>query len=200
MRPLRQLPNHNKQALYLWFALVASACILATLTAIADIDFRFVRKAILSGEYWRIISGHLSHASTNHLLLNAAFLGLLLYLFSVLKNLKFGLLVWLASCILISLAMLSFSPNLHWYVGLSASLYALLAVGICFERSYKLWFKALLLGAIALKIGLEQNQTTNPVADFIAAPVAEISHLYGYITGLIIALALAAYSWIVKRH
>ncbi|HET9447441.1 MAG TPA: rhomboid family intramembrane serine protease, partial [Steroidobacteraceae bacterium] len=42
---------------------------------------RYERLAVLHGEYWRLITGHFVHGSTQHLLLNAVGLGLVAALF-----------------------------------------------------------------------------------------------------------------------
>ena len=42
---------------------------------------RYEREAVLQGEYWRLLTGHLVHGTWLHLLLNGAGLGLVAALF-----------------------------------------------------------------------------------------------------------------------
>ena len=84
----------------------------------------FQRQSILSGQLWRLWTGHWVHANTAHFLLNIS-VALLLY-FAFFRTMK--MLELLATGIvfsaLISGALLLFMPELDWYNGLSGLLHA----------------------------------------------------------------------------
>lgn len=87
----------------------------------------FDRQQIVSGELWRIWTGHLVHTHLTHFVLNVAAAILLGLLFS--PPIKWG--EWLLSGVifagLIGLGLFCFYPDLDWYNGLSGLLHAWLA-------------------------------------------------------------------------
>src|SRR4051812_3383792 len=59
--------------------------------------FRYEREAVLNGQYWRLLTGHLVHGSVRHLLLNLAGLGLIAMLFARDFRPAHWLLIWVIS-------------------------------------------------------------------------------------------------------
>jgi rhomboid family GlyGly-CTERM serine protease len=110
------------------FCLGISACALV-LWSLPDAlaDYRYDRAAILSGEWWRIITGHMVHLNTMHLMLNL--LGLLLICELLWRDLPlahaFGLLFF--SVTGTSALLWCLHPRLDWYAGLSGALHGLWA-------------------------------------------------------------------------
>jgi rhomboid family GlyGly-CTERM serine protease len=87
----------------------------------------FDRQQILSGEIWRIWTGHLVHTNSAHFALNIT-AAIIIY-FTFFTRMKSGEL-WLYSFVfaaLISVALLLIYPNIDWYNGLSGLLHALVA-------------------------------------------------------------------------
>mgnify|MGYP001072324912 CR=1 FL=1 len=89
----------------------------------------FHRDSILSGQLWRIWTGHWVHANGVHLLLNGA-VGLLLYwaFFRFLQTSEL-IVTGLVFSFLISGLFLLFMPELDWYNGLSGLLHAWIMYG-----------------------------------------------------------------------
>jgi membrane associated rhomboid family serine protease len=83
---------------------------------------RYERAAVLHGEYWRLLTGHLVHGSGQHLLLNAVGLGLIAALFPREYSLRGWLLILASSVVIIDLGFVFLEPQLEWYVGLSGVL------------------------------------------------------------------------------
>lgn len=85
------------------------------------------RQQVLSGEIWRIWTGHLVHTNLHHLVLNTV-AALLIY-FAFFTKIKFGSLLVCGALFtpFISMALLFIDPGLDWYNGLSGLLHAFVA-------------------------------------------------------------------------
>lgn len=90
---------------------------------------RFQRGEILTGEWWRLFSGHLAHLGWAHLWIN--FAGLLLVWILVGRAMALRHWWWfIPFCMLvISCGLLWWLPGLVWYVGLSGLLHGMLLAG-----------------------------------------------------------------------
>jgi rhomboid family GlyGly-CTERM serine protease len=150
---------------------------------------RYERAAILQGEYWRLVSGHLVHASWNHLFENLAGVGMLAALFPRDYSLRQWLLLASASLIAIDIGFVCNEPQLEWYVGLSGVLHGLLAAGTVAWWRFETKLLASILTVIFLgKMGYEQLFGSLPSASVMA--VVGEAHLYGAAGGLVAALLL----------
>ncbi|MFT7224045.1 MAG: rhomboid family GlyGly-CTERM serine protease [Cellvibrionaceae bacterium] len=87
----------------------------------------FNRQQILSGEVWRLWTGHLVHTDSLHFSLNIV-AALIIY-FTFFTGTKFGelLVCSFVFATLISITLLCIYPSLVWYNGLSGLLHALAA-------------------------------------------------------------------------
>ena len=85
------------------------------------------RQQLLSGEIWRIWTGHLVHTNSFHFALNIA-AAIIIY-FTLFLRIKSGelLLYSFIFAALISVTLLYIYPSLGWYNGLSGLLHALVA-------------------------------------------------------------------------
>ena len=155
---------------------------------------RYERTAVLDGQWWRLVTGHLVHADAAHLAWNLAGAALVWWLFGA----EYGRLEWLvivlASAAAIDIAFLGWMPGLDWYVGLSGVLHGCMAAGLAawLARAHD---PLVLLVAIlfAAKLVFEHWQGPLPfTAGTLALPVIVEAHSYGAIGGLAAALAVRA--------
>ncbi|HEY8099684.1 MAG TPA: rhombosortase [Burkholderiaceae bacterium] len=139
--------------------------------------FRYDRSAILSGQVWRMITGHLVHLNTPHLVLNVIGLFLLSELlwnkFPVLHAL--GLLAATSAGISILLWLLH--PELMNYAGLSGVLHGL-------------W-------AAAALVGLSSNLPRRPMSTADPSTVKFLPNQYASLAGLLLLGAKLMLEW---RH
>lgn len=152
---------------------------------------RYDQQLILSGQYWRLISGHFVHLGWGHLMLNLSGFLLIQLLFQDTLGDKVLLLYTLILSTGISLLFLSFNPELIHYVGFSGVLHGLLAIGAIQNLQYNKSRNILLLVLIAAKLGWEQIAGALPgSASMAGGNVIVDAHLYGAICGTLLALAL----------
>jgi len=150
---------------------------------------RYERPAVLAGEYWRLLTGHWVHASSAHLLLNMAGLGLMTLLLARDYSLRQWLVVLLASVFAIDAGLVFFQPQLNWYVGLSGVLHGTLAAGAVAWWRHERWPLALMLSVgLAGKLAWEQWHGALPLSGDL--PVIVDAHLYGALGGLAAGLGL----------
>ncbi|SDJ63082.1 rhombosortase [Microbulbifer yueqingensis] len=173
--------------------LLALPCLAFYYSSELDPLLRYERSLVLSGEYWRLISGHFTHTNLNHLLLNLA--GLLLYwiLFPNQRPVHRLLLEVLLLAALCGLTLVIFEPRIDWYMGLSGLLHALLAQGAVQEIAERdtRWRGLVLLVILGVKVYSEHFGTEGSlVAQWIAAPVIHEAHLWGLACGVLAGLAV----------
>lgn len=147
---------------------------------------RYERAAIDSGEYWRLVSGHLVHLGLGHLWPNLAALAVIGLLFEgVFRNTDW-LRIGVASAAAIDLGLYVLEPTVLWYVGLSGVLHGFVAAG-----ALALLLRREMLGAV-LGVGLAAKlifeQLVGPVpftAASVGGPVVVAAHLYGAVGALL---------------
>jgi len=107
--------------------LAAAAVAVAARSSWSD-HLCYRRSAILAGQVWRLLTGHLVHASRDHLLWDVTALLLIGFLFEGHLNNHF---VWVtvASMLAVSGGLLTLDPALESYCGLSGLLSALWVCG-----------------------------------------------------------------------
>jgi len=143
---------------------------------------RYERAAVLQGQYWRLLTGHLVHGSGQHLLLNAVGLGLIAALFPREYSLRGWLLILASSVVTIDLGFVLLEPQLQWYVGLSGVLHGALAAGaLGWWRHESRGLALALSGVLIGKLAWEQWHGALPLSGDI--PVVVEAHLYGAIGG-----------------
>lgn len=147
------------------------------------------RQQVLSGEIWRIWTGHFVHTNGLHLSLNIA-AALVIY-FGFFTRIKLGEL--LASgfvfTALISVALLCIFPALDWYNGLSGLLHAFAAyfsIRLARDGAKVYWVG---LGIVWLKVLGETTGTNLVYENFIGdMNVITDAHLIGAFIGTITAI------------
>jgi rhomboid family GlyGly-CTERM serine protease len=155
---------------------------------------RYERAAVLDGEVWRLLTGHLAHADGSHLVWNLLGLALVFALFAREYSTGEWLVMMLASTAAIDLGFLAVEPQIAWYVGLSGVLHGLMAAGLA------AWLKArrdpLTVIVTLLFIGkLIWEHLRGPLpftAETLSVPVVHAAHSYGAIGGALCAVAVLA--------
>jgi len=117
---------------HLWLigALISSVVLLAVAGTDVRQLLRYERAAVLGGEWWRLLTGHLVHGGLRHLSLNMAGIGLVALLCGRDYSPGHWLLILLASTLAIDLGFVFYQPQLEWYVGLSGVLHGCIAAGL----------------------------------------------------------------------
>lgn len=147
------------------------------------------RELIAQGEYWRIITGHISHTNFNHLLLNLAGLILLWALHG--DHYKHSTYVgtFIISALVCSFGIYFFDVQMQRYVGLSGVLHGVFVWGaICdIQKGWKSGY--LLLIGVTLKVAHEQIfGASADVESLINARVAIDAHMWGAIGGAVLPI------------
>ena len=176
-------------------ALATIAFVVLVLEAGGDgvrMALRFDRGAVMDGQGWRLLTGHLVHLGWAHALMNLAALSLL----AVAARPWLGPGAWalaaLASAAAVDLGLWLSRPAIDWYVGLSGILHGLAATaGIVILRDAPLTAGALLL-ALAAKLAWEAVQGPLPLtAAASGGEVVVAAHLWGALGGAVVGLILA---------
>lgn len=183
--PLRQSLRHLLPLL-----LMAQFIAIATRPELTPL-LRWQRAAILHGEWFRLISAHFVHANLGHAVANAL---ALLVLWSLFQR-ALPLWQWLLAiplCALLISALL-FTTGIDWYVGFSGVLHGLLVLALCRDGRLSWPLRALLLAAVAMKIGAEQVFGADS-GEWLNIDVVSEAHLFGALSGAAIAALLLAVS------
>ncbi|MFV8782879.1 rhombosortase [Microbulbifer sp. SA54] len=147
------------------------------------------RALIDGGEVWRLLTGHLTHTNSEHLLLNTAGLVLLWILHGQHYRLWpfFGMTALL--CLVTGVALYLFSPGTEIYLGLSGVLHGLIIWGGLLDIRARWRTGYLLVAGTWIKVGLEQwFGASADTAGMIGAEVAIDAHLWGTAAGMLLGL------------
>lgn len=175
----------------IYAALALSMIVLALVPEHWQLTLQYQRSALEQGQLWRALSGHLLHANHWHLLLNLAGLLLAFLLHGRYFSARQLLLQWFAFSLAISVLLYLFSTNIYSYVGLSGVLHAMLTQGAIKDVQQAERSGYLLLTGLIAKVAYEQWQGPDAeLASLIGADVAIDAHLYGVISGVLLALLL----------
>ncbi len=161
---------------------------------------RYDRMAILAGQWWRVLSGHLVHVGWMHLLMNLAGLLLVWLLFGARLTQRRWLLVLVVSAAGVSAGLLLFQPELKWYVGLSGVLHGLFAAGVVVALTAG--DRAALLLAVALVVKLAWEGIAGPMpgtSEWVGARVVTEAHLYGALAGGAACIAVLLLTRVRRR-
>jgi len=130
-----QIAKDNRDDLWWWrwhpplLLLLCSVCIALLGDGLAEL-LQYQRDAILSGQWWRLFSGHLVHLGWSHLWLNMAGLTLVWALVGEAFTPRQWWWLITFSMLGISSGLLWWLPGVMWYVGLSGLLHGMLLAGI----------------------------------------------------------------------
>jgi rhomboid family GlyGly-CTERM serine protease len=190
-------------------------------------QFRYDRNAILVGEVWRLVTGHLVHLNMTHLLINLIGLFLLCELLWDVLPLRHGVGILLATMLGASLMLWWLDPAVVWYVGLSGVLHGLWAGcalagalnlqaesaapsgrkkgawGAPGEEVRWLCVGALLLLAVKLASELVAGAELSGISAasrLIGAPVVTVAHRHGALIGLAYVVVWQASRWLRQER
>jgi rhomboid family GlyGly-CTERM serine protease len=154
--------------------------------------WRYDRAAILDGEAWRLVTGHLLHADAHHLGWNVFGVLLVWFLFARDYTPRQWLAILLTSTAVTSAGFLLLEPELDWYVGFSGVLHGCMAAGlVAWLRSTRDPLTWLVAGLFAAKLAWEHFQGAVPfTAGTLSLPVVHEAHSYGAIGGVLAAFWL----------
>lgn len=194
-RRLRRWTSGPPRAELWLLGLVLLAVVLLSLFGESGrLALRYEREAVLHGEYWRLLTGHLVHGNAQHLVLNGAGLGLIAALFARDYTWRAWLLIALVSLLAIDAGFVFCEPQLVWYVGFSGVLHGALAAGAVAWWRHESRLLALLLSAILLgKLAWEQWQGALPLSGDL--PVVVDAHLYGALGGALAGFMLWVHAY-----
>lgn len=149
--------------------------------------FEYDRTLFLNGEYWRIVTAHLSHSNGYHLLLNLLGIVLIWALHGEYYNAK----KYSTALFLLALytggALYIFHPENTLYNGLSGVLHGLIIIGALIDCQKGVKTGYLLFIGVWLKIAWEQYAGPNvALGELIEARVATEAHLIGAIAGIFV--------------
>ena len=177
-----------KKIIFVVLVIIISA--LAQLSLVSETDWlQFARADIEAGQWWRFITGNMVHLTWRHFAMNILALLAIFALYSKCLNIHGMILVFLLSCLSVTLGIWIFSPQIHWYVGLSGSLHGLLVTLIILDYAiHKHWLNIVLFLALIAKLLWEGLMGPMLGSESAAGgPVVVQAHLYGFLGGLIIA-------------
>lgn len=162
----------------------------------------FKQQEIISGQWWRLLTGHIVHLGIVHTLLNLAGFGLVLNLVGDQRKILSWCLAFLLIALGTSAAMLIWNPKVSYYAGLSGVLHGLLVFGLvplCKQHKLIGWGGLLI---IVVKLCYEQLVTgsSSQTAELIGANVVSIAHVYGAVLGLILAFLFFATNKILTNR
>ena len=156
------------------------------------IDLRYDRTLVESGEWWRLITGHLQHLSWEHLILNAIGLIFVWMLVGDSHTPIQWIIVTFSLAFISSMVFLFNYPELKWYVGMSGVLHGLLVSGlVAVLIRLKELFPFLILIGVAAKIGWEHfNGSSDYIVEVIGGQVVTEAHMIGAAIGLFTGLLI----------
>jgi len=167
--------------------LIAGGGLIHVLPGVAEYLI-YNRPAILSGEIWRLITGHWVHYSSSHLAYNLVALATVSAIIELQESHRLFLL-YTVSALMIGISLLVFRPDLYYFAG--ASGVATAAVAYCalsglstsgLWRGVCLTVLVLLVGKISLELLWPGSSLVGVSGDFVIVP---LSHAVGAVSGLL---------------
>jgi rhomboid family GlyGly-CTERM serine protease len=158
---------------------------------------RLDRAAVLRGEFWRVLSGHMVHLSFAHWAIDTTALFLISALLRRVLGAAAMIGVLCASALGVSFGLLALQPRLDWYAGSSGALHGLFAAG-CAIAALRGHAPGRRWGAALWVAGLIKVAVTTAVSplvlddSWLALPAVPVAHLYGFLAGTLAGVAESA--------
>ncbi len=199
---MRVTTYHNPPVLTAWrlpgaTLLLTAAAVLIFLLPTSTVRLQYDRLAITAGESWRFLSGHWTHFSLDHLVLDVLMFAVLGTLCEAITRARFYLCLF-GSAVLIPAAIWLMLPQLETYRGLSgidSALYVLLVVTLLKHQLAERDTVSMGLAATALlgfiaKVGYEVVTGSTFFLDSSGANMVPIplAHAVGAVVGLLSGL------------
>lgn len=176
-----------------WVLLAAVLAVIQAIPGAAE-WLRYDRAAVEQGELWRILTANFIHLGWGHLVLNAAGLLAIAWLFAEDHGVAEWIFVLLMCSIATSVGLYLWNPDIRWCVGMSGALHGLFVVGAFAWLLDVPRLGAGLLAGVTAKIAYEQLAGAMPFSEgVVGGTVVTDAHLWGALGGLIAALVL--YVW-----
>jgi rhomboid family GlyGly-CTERM serine protease len=167
------------------------ASLLATQHGQTSDTLIYARQAILDGEWYRLLTFHFVHLSTNHFLINLFTLAALWLLYGRTMRMREWIGATIGSGFAIGLCLLLFSPEVQWSAGLSGLLYALFA---CAAIRSAMSGEYLSVAVVVFLVGkVVMEQTIGPSAameQFVGSSIVVDAHMFGVVAGLLSGVLL----------
>lgn len=154
---------------------------------------RYSLPDISTGQWWRLLSGHLAHFNANHMWMNLIALLVLYGLFNEAWSPTRFWACYFFSAISISLLISVVDPELTYYYGFSGINYALLFCFLILDGNKSPVAYTLVLVIFSVRLLQEQMPTYNVhyLQTVIYGPVYPNAHLWGAVSGALVGLVLA---------
>ncbi len=173
---------------------LAAVALVAAAAPGALLLLQYRREAILQGEAWRLLTAHVVHAGTTHLMWDVGALVAIGFLFEQVLRHRFWIVLWVSSMV-VGGGLLVFEPQLTAYCGLSGVLNGLWVAGAILsaraeDRAGRVWVARLCragLLALVAKIAFETatgSSLFNDETSLAAIPVPR-AHLLGALGGVV---------------
>jgi len=146
------------------------------------------RELIIDGEFWRLITGNFNHTNIYHVLLNVSALTVISGLhYRYYSPAAYFSLIFILS-VGVGAGIFWLSPSTNLYVGLSGILHGIIIVGAIIDVTKRYYSGYVLIAGTVIKI-INEQFFNSPIemSQLIEAKVLTEAHLYGLITGLIVA-------------
>ncbi|MBT2968460.1 MAG: rhombosortase [gamma proteobacterium symbiont of Ctena orbiculata] len=148
---------------------------------------QYHRIGLADGDWWRILTAHLTHLGWGHLSMNLCGLWLIWYLFPAIQPALRCLILLLFLMLGTALGLWLFSPEVIWYRGLSGILHGLLVWALLEQLRKAQVISLIILPLVILKLIWEQWQGPLAGSESLAAgSVIVDAHLYGAVSGVIL--------------
>ena len=192
MTKLQRLSSFRSAVAVFPVVLVAVLLAMYWIGAGAEAVLRYERGAVLDGEAWRLVTGHLVHADIVHLGWNVLGVMIVAFLFAREYSWRQWLIILGVSTATTDLGFLLLEPQLEWYVGFSGVLHGLMAAGlVAWLRTSRDAITWIVTGLFAAKLAWEHFAGPLPfTAASLELPVVHEAHTYGAIGGLLAGLWL----------
>lgn len=150
---------------------------------------RYDRAALAAGQWWRLLSAHITHLDFDHAVLNSLGLVLMWALFARDYRPRQWLAIVLGAIAAIDAGLWLRDSTIAWYVGSSGALHGVMAAGTLAHlrrRDLDGWILAVF---IVVKLAYEQSAGALPFSESPSGVVVD-AHLFGTLGGAGIAACL----------
>ena len=150
-------------------------------------SMRFQRSNILDGEYYRMLSAHLIHLNSKHLLINLFSLGLLCLLTGVYRRSLILLCTMLVTALAVSAGLLIFNPEINWYVGSSGVIHGIAVVAVGTAVNIETRSRVAIQLLLVVKLVYEQVSGPSDMStSLVGGNIIVDAHLYGFCGGWLV--------------